>query len=184
MKKPGTIILILMIITFFWGCKGDEGGVYISFDWVFTPFLFYCDDPNLPGAIYRLEYYGTATGSYYLEYYHNESGEWHWMYYTLTAEEGKIFFADGDDTHYDVGLWAYSEPTMTSYTQAIESLNVSTEKEKAKSEGYIRSEFLDIAPQKREIDLRIYEKKTLSVYEESNGRYKLEVVSGIYILKE
>lgn len=81
-------------------------------------------------------------------------------------------------------MWAFSDPTITSYTQAIESLNVSTEKEKARSEGYIRSEFLDIAPQKTEIDLSIYEKKMLAVYEESNGRYKLEVVSGIYILKE
>ncbi len=182
MKKSSTIILILIIITFFWGCKGDDGGVSISFDWVFTPTYLYLDDPNMPGTIWALEYYATAAGSYYLEY--TSDGQDHWMYYTLTAEEGKIFFADGDDSYYDVGLWAYSDPTMTSYTQTLESLNVSTEKEKAKSEGYIRSEFLDIAPQKKEIDLSIYEKKPLSVYEESNGKYKLEVVSGIYILKE
>ncbi len=184
MKKLGTIILILIIISFFWGCKGEDGGVYISFDWVYVGDYLYLDDSNLPGTIYRLEYYATTEGSYYLEYHHTESGYFRWMYYTLTAEEGKIFFADGDDTYYDVGLWAFSNPTITSYTQAIESLDVSTEKEKAKSEGYIRSEFIDIAPQKIEIDLSIYEKKTLSVYEESNGRYKLEVVSGIYVLKE
>ncbi len=106
------------------------------------------------------------------------------MYYTLSAEEGKIFFTDGDDTYYDVGLWAYSNPTMTSYTNAIESLNVSTEKEKAQSEGYIRSEFIDVSREKTKIDLSIYEKKTLSVYEESNGKYKLEVVSGVYVPKE
>ncbi len=49
------------------------------------------------------------------------------------------------------GIAAKKQEFADAYTQALESLNVSTEKEKARSEGYIRSEFLDIALQKTEI---------------------------------
>lgn len=85
-KSQVQSFLILIIIIFFWGCKGDDGGVYISFDWVYVPDYLYLDDYNMPGTIYRLEYYGTDAGSYYLQYYHTQSDYTRWMYYTLTAE--------------------------------------------------------------------------------------------------
>ena len=163
----------------FWGCKGDPGRVYLSFDWVFTPSYLYLDDPNMPETIYRLENYITTQGSYYLEY--TSDSQFHWLYYTLSAQEGEIFFKDGANMYYEIGLWAYSEPSITSNARAVVNIEVLNERTKALSEGYVLSDFINISDEKTEIDLNVYEKKTLSYYEESVGGYKLEAISGIYV---
>ena len=184
MKKLCTIILILTIITLLSGCKGEKGRVYISFDWRYNPYGLYIEDSSIPYTIYSGEYYLTTGGSYYLEYYNGFPYDyWKYLDYTLTAQEGKIFFKDGANTYYDVYL-GRAYPEITHYTQVLESLYISSEKEQAQSEGYIRSEFIDVSEEKTEIDLSKYEKKILSVYEESIGGYKLEVVSGVYLPKE
>ncbi len=111
---PGLIILCMaFLIT---ACSGPPGAVYLSYSWVSLPQHIYDENPATPATIYNGEYFPSAPGSYYMEYIAWDGSGW-WMEYTLTAVDGGLFGAAGDESYFEITLYS-TGPTLWRWNTA------------------------------------------------------------------
>jgi hypothetical protein len=94
-------------------CMGPAGDVYIAFDWVNQPLSIACTDPSVPLRVFAGAYYQTLPDRYYVEYTHpSYYPSYRYLYYSLTANEGKPGFQQGDDARFTVWLYETMHPII------------------------------------------------------------------------
>jgi hypothetical protein len=85
------------------GCRGPDGAVFITFTHDIGLYAFGYDDPNIPSLAYSYTVYETAPGSYYAEWtYDDANPPYYYAFYDITAEEGGLFWAAGEDTFFEL----------------------------------------------------------------------------------
>jgi hypothetical protein len=96
-------VIVLAFVVGLAGCRGPDGAVFIAFTHDSNLYGFLYDDPNLPNIASSYTIYETAPGSYYAEWTYDDSNPpYYYTYYDITADEGGLFWAAGEDTFFEL----------------------------------------------------------------------------------
>lgn len=92
------------------GKDGEDGAVYISYDWAFPLLRLYTDDPAIAFPLQRGEYFKAKPGIYNLYYVTSYDGSAYNMTYKIYANKGEKAYNEfdgenGSDIYFDITLY-------------------------------------------------------------------------------
>ena len=145
MKK---LLLLLVAVTLFVSCgqDGQDGDVFIRFDWDWYVDAFEDDNPATPSSISKNVDYLTEPGKYTFTFWCSDFyDEWTWEgTYTLTANEGEtasLFAdgADGEDKYFLLNMEGLTGASLTLTDIVKEDLHFLKSKPASYNEEYVKT---------------------------------------------
>ncbi len=145
MKK---LLLLLVAVTLFVSCgqDGQDGDVFIRFDWDWYVDAFEDNNPDTPSSISKNVDYLTEPGKYTFTFWCSDFyDEWTWEgTYTLTANEGEtasLFAdgADGEDKYFLLNMEGLTGASLTLTDIVKEDLHFLKSKPASYNEEYVKT---------------------------------------------